>query len=90
MRDANPITDLLFTIGEVEYSVEGIYLTERNTLYAKLKHPGHGGFTNFLIGDIQAFVDEDDVKIDVKPNSHASRDLISQYARKNLNYRQAP
>jgi hypothetical protein len=82
MRDANQITDLLFTIDEVEYSVEGIYLTERNTLYAKLKHPGHGGFVNFLIGEIQTFIDEDNVKIDVKPNSNANRDLISRYARK--------
>lgn len=89
MRDANLITELLFTIDEVEYSVEGIYLTESNAIYAKLKHPEHGGFINFSIGQIQPFIDENQVKIDVKANSDASRDLISQYARKNLNYHTA-
>lgn len=85
MRDANLITDLQFTIDGLEYQVDGIYLTESNRIYAKLKHPIHGGYVNHLIGDIQSFIDEDCVKIDVKPNSTASRDLINQYARKNLN-----
>jgi len=84
MRDANQITDLLFTIGDIEYSVEGVYLTENNTIYAKLKNPTHGGFINFQIGEIHTFITEAAVTIDVKPNSHASKDLINRYARKNL------
>jgi hypothetical protein len=84
MRDANQITDLTFTIDEVEYSVDGIYLTTQNVLYAKLRHPIHGSWVNYEIGEIQTFFTNSNVKVDVKPNSDATRELINTYCRKNL------
>lgn len=85
MRDANQITDLLFTIDEIEHKVCGVYLTQENKLYVKLLNPENGAFVNYFLGEFQPFIDRNDVKLDIVPNSLASRDLINRYIRKNLN-----
>lgn len=85
MRDANQITELLFTIDDIEHKVCGVYLTEENKLYVKLLNPENGAFVNYFLGEFQPFIDRTGLKIDVVPNSRASRDLINQYVRKNLN-----
>lgn len=85
MRDANQITDLLFTIDDVEYAVGRVFLTPFNQLYVELKNPKTKCSTNFPLGNIEIFADKTSVKIDVKPNSTASRDLIHKSVLKDLN-----
>jgi len=85
MKDANVITDLLFTIDDVEYAVGRVFLTPHNRLYVELKHPTSKCSVNYEIGTFDVFVDKHSVKIDVKPNSVASRELIHNRALKGLN-----
>lgn len=85
MRDANLINELLFTIDGIEHRVDGVYLTEANKLYVKLYDPARKVFINYFLGEFQPFIDKNELKIDVVPNSRASRDLLNQYVRKNLN-----
>lgn len=85
MRDANPITDLLFTIDDVEYAVGRVFLTPFNQLYVELKNPKTKCSINFPLGSIESFADKTSVRIDVKPNSAASRELIHMSVLKNLN-----
>lgn len=77
MRDANLITDLLFTIDDVEYSVNGVYVTPNNLLYVKLLHPTNEQTINFRLGDIDSFARENQLKLDAKPNTLGNRDLIN-------------